>query len=880
MTRPLTSFLNPYHFMPLPDKWDVVKSGYLERDKAKAVLKDHAVAAEGAHLRHDQFGTNLLSGRILCRLTTVSPCVFGNRHEPCGKWSAKVHNYEIDGNPAVASTQLRGLISTIAEAASGSGMRVLVNRGLSYRSDPRRQPRAAIGLVVGERGHRRILPLTFPRLQRGTRLAKEVFSLFKGEAPEPWHALLKKLADGNTGQVALSLGVYLDGYDTGTNKKGNRTPHALDRPHGVLQKLFKGRPLGSSCHANHLTLWKLKAPRVTFKLGETNDGPAVVPLCGGVELTPNEADQLIHRARAGQSPYPVTLEVTPGEIETSLALVEQGEDLQSLINQGWRIGVVRRLRKPRKKDDDLKVLGDKKHELFIPIEHHLDLQARVPTLLKNGDRHLDAESVCLAFENNANTLRELHKDERPFRLMGQPLGRVVLREGDLVHFRLEKELVDSYPAIESVAISSIWREDAGSLFDYFQKLGLEELMPFTKDRVFLSPADQLFGFVEQGGPSSQTDETGRGELTAYASRVRFSAARLHESAQPPVGGFYLNQGRIRGEKEQGSADGWFPLKILSSPKPPCPEFYFESPTGKRLARPDLKPANPHATPQGWKFYLHDPDAMKMTKRSSSYRGASRQIYTWETQNAEGRSARENQKMLVQPVAPGVEFYFHLDFFNLKMDELGVLRYSLQPYADFHHKLGLAKPLGLGTVKIEPLGLFIVKRGKRYRESTALLARAGRSEARYHLVATNIPSEQRDACCARLPARYHREAEALRKARAGAEPGEASWDTDLGFRPLEKVRAALELLGDPDRTEKLQARLKTENTDLLVHYPYTGDPEDELFEWHKTHRDHPTGSYLKPLARASDLIDVVLKQDPRDPEPATLLDPPGGQNAAE
>ncbi|MBK6744816.1 MAG: hypothetical protein IPG66_18425 [Hydrogenophilales bacterium] len=73
----------------------------------------------------------------------------------------------------------------------------------------------------------------------------------------------------------------------------------------------------------------------------------------------------------------------------------------------------------------------------------------------------------------------------------------------------------------------------------------------------------------------------------------------------------------------------------------------------------------------------------------------------------------SQKAWVTPIQPRKDFHFHLDFENLSEWELGALCYALQPSLDYRHKLGMGKPLGLGSIHIEPVGMFLVNRVKRY-----------------------------------------------------------------------------------------------------------------------------------------------------------------------
>ncbi len=54
----------------------------------------------------------------------------------------------------------------------------------------------------------------------------------------------------------------------------------------------------------------------------------------------------------------------------------------------------------------------------------------------------------------------------------------------------------------------------------------------------------------------------------------------------------------------------------------------------------------------------------------------------------------------------------------------MLKFVLRPSQGFRHKLGFAKPLGLGSVRIDPVATFLVDRRHRYGEDTRLLRGGG------------------------------------------------------------------------------------------------------------------------------------------------------------
>jgi len=211
-------------------------------------------------------------------------------------------------------------------------------------------------------------------------------------------------------------------------------------------------------------------------------------------------------------------------------------------------------------------------------------------------------------------------------------------------------------------------------WDFFAALS-PRLLPLHNFRP-LSPAELIFGVVAENPESRQTK---RGAF-ALASRVRVS------DALPTAG-----QSDLLGER--------ITLKILSSPKAsevtapasslpgvasPCTVLYMKNREGrssyipKETLRPGLH------IPQGRKFYLHHQVAAGQTP--------------WRTQ-VRPPDPNANQKNSVQPINSGKRFEFTVQFDNLHPIELALLLYALKPTDQFRHKLGMGKPLGLGTVTV-------------------------------------------------------------------------------------------------------------------------------------------------------------------------------------
>jgi len=85
--------------------------------------------------RHDVYLPSRRSGRLICKLETLSPLVIGNKQTERGEQPALLEPFvdQATENFAVPGSSLRGLISSVAESISGSALRVLTNSTLTRR---------------------------------------------------------------------------------------------------------------------------------------------------------------------------------------------------------------------------------------------------------------------------------------------------------------------------------------------------------------------------------------------------------------------------------------------------------------------------------------------------------------------------------------------------------------------------------------------------------------------------------------------------------------------------------------------------------------------------------------------------------------------------
>jgi len=174
----------------------------------------------------------------------------------------------------------------------------------------------------------------------------------------------------------------------------------------------------------------------------------------------------------------------------------------------------------------------------------------------------------------------------------------------------------------------------------------------------LCTACRVFGWVREGAEDIKRDVP-----TAYAGRVRFSHGTLTD---------------IKGMLTET------PLAILSTPKPTTTEFYLLDSEGKPDFDVDYDDKN--ARLRGRKFYRHYGEISDEESGKEEYR------------RPEGE--RDNQNRTVRDaLKKGATFTFTVDFENLAPLELGALLYALELEDGLVHRLGYAKPLGFGSVKV-------------------------------------------------------------------------------------------------------------------------------------------------------------------------------------
>ncbi len=706
---PGETFLNPYHFVPIrePDT-----GSWLARDDL-----DSSCCHSHGFYRQQVDDRPLYHGRLTCLLETETPLFIGTTGD--SSVTSCIENYRLGNRIAIPAASLRGMLSSLAEAASNSAMRVLHQGILSYRKKAKNALRE-IGMIVLRDGKRFILPLV--PLMEVTKLR---------------HA-------------------YTD----------PAMKHFLDDKNS----------------------WSPRCNRVYYLGRDGNQIPA----------------------------------------ETRGA--------------GMRPGILRLLGREGRHDE----LQNKKHEYFIEIperyvdqDHCFDYRMFIRDRARNGTLvpispvaweryHCLAEERTLSQKNDP----ELQEDKActspkwlPFHLKGRVRERdpendvchLSLRHGDLVFYAEQNRVVSE------ISFSAIWRSRVETS-DRYQAVTVDrfvpkELRPFNRDRRAISPAELLFGFVELDESENSTGKS-RYEQMAFAGKVRLTAGLPVEDVEDSA---LLEPKPIV-------------LKALSSPKPPSPPFYFvmRDGSGAYIAKKDLSPDRHRI--KGRKQYLHglrqrdNPDRVQSLDR---YGHATETAANppWETCHPE---ERPQIKVRVQPVRRKTKFFFHLDFSNLSRWELGLLCYVLRPTACFRHKLGMGKPLGLGSVRIDIASLQLIDRVRRYGTDDLT---AGRYNMGGHFNAS---------CLDLLP-----QQDSPAHDDSGAAPDPGTLRQDFVKTMDETVFRALDLLGNPAHVQR------------PVHYPQVRemDIEDQTFLWF-VDNDKRWQDALQPLTSSSTQLPPLTRRNKR------------------
>ncbi len=535
----MSEFHNPYHFVPVTTN-------------RKNDIDAQSFPDKRGHVTHDRYCDGTYSGKIICRVTTETPIFIGSN---CAK-EAPVDNakeidpFELKSQPAIPASSLRGLISSIAESASNSALRVLEDAKYSYRrlmdtNQPEMfRPLSAIGMVVINKDAEgktqyHLRPLTLPSMVFNDENIASLEDRWKGLFPTP------------------NLKVYI-----GSGNNAIKEPSFHFETFSFERKKYYGIKLKSRN-------WVKGFP--------------------GEIARDNDMNIKNERYLVAQLPIeegaPMRREFEPIEWDE---IPEKDKVL-------YTRGILRVLGCNNRPD----IPNTKKHELFIPYPEEAEKWETFPIQENAIERFYDlSDQRTEASKDNSTPLPYEPKGTQRNEDREKHGNKFRLKEGDLVWFRP----TTTGDEIAEIAFSSVWRgrvettnNKAATTYTFFNSID-SNLLPFNPERTVITLAEQLFGFA---GISKDKNLKLPGAL---AGRVYFSHALFHG---------IKNAHTSAPESENNTAGKPYyegvTLKILDSPKPPSSALYFKNAKNKPsyISKQMLKPGVHH--PQGRKFYLHHRD---------------------------------------------------------------------------------------------------------------------------------------------------------------------------------------------------------------------------------------------------------------------------------
>lgn len=191
-------------------------------------------------------------------------------------------------------------------------------------------------------------------------------------------------------------------------------------------------------------------------------------------------------------------------------------------------------------------------------------------------------------------------------------------------------------------------------------------------------ADAIFGFAKSGKRDDDVPQSVAGRISVrdgVLSPRQTAEACLEERVTP---------------------------RILSEPKPTAFQLYLVQQSDAKRSLRHYDTGNTDTTVRGHKLYWHSKNGLSLGEFSDSE-----------------ATDDSTQHTCIRPVKPGTEFTFRIHFENLRDRELGALLWVLAlpgaPGREYRHKLGMGKPLGLGSVKIDIHKLHLSDRESRYEQ---------------------------------------------------------------------------------------------------------------------------------------------------------------------
>lgn len=783
-------FHNPYVQRPF---------GTIRKHDERLPWVDHAsLKIDTSHHSHARYASKAFHGRIVCKLTTTTPVFVGAgdaEGEQRQNQPKRKENFRLSGEIALPATSLRGMCSSLHESITASRMRILDEGRFSTRASPQ-DALSAVGRVlkIGGKFWLQMLALPVRRIQQNMIRIPAGFrpllpDLLTAEAP------LKSLIGNAHDPLANTYTTY---------SASNTAPWYMEDISGLT---IDTRKMTIHLAANNPTLHiqngyllgKRRAPSSPI----FDAASAKIAASKGVKLErgvlrrmddPDRPFKEINRKHELFIPLSIQQQMIMNELRDTGMLAKSKEmtqqQLEEALGEKYRLlpipdSVVNRFHRladeMTRSQDNQDAIRDEDLRPFHPVG--TTRQAAVPIIVHHGLKH------------SARALR--------------------LKHGDLVYFKPDT----AGTKIDEIAFSSIWRKEIEhDISDWAGELAPRLLSANTAPAP-LSPSELLFGSVE-----SRTTEVNRvpteRPIEAFAAKVQFGFGRAVRAPQvlPAV-----------------------TLKILAAPKLPSPALNFNY-TGPNATQPATK-RNFSTSPSyyslnGTRVYLHAlrDDQRKTANLDRNGTPTPTGKPPWQSHPPEGNQAdyirRHAQRSTVTPIGENETFYFPVNFSNLSQAELESLCACLVPHSTYEHKFGMGKPIGLGSVKIEFSGLYLIDRVKRY--LTTDFDASGRYDSVWNPMNDEFP--------------------------ATLQPERQATGTTGCASPKKLANAQMEQLKSSDPAV-FRAILLTGNPEGVtkpVHYPQLlgSDVEVDTYLWFVTNEKAACRQTLAPFDKGSDRLPTL------------------------
>lgn len=612
---------------------------------------------------------NLYAGRLVCTLKTKTPLIIPDRaDENLNAGENGDHKlypfFQLSGQVCIPGSETKGMLSSLFEALTNSCLRVFdEKRRLSWRMEaknldqwkPGRIIEKQNGLYVDEMEEIRLPLYDNPDLlekiksigKKGYYRTKQIKNKGKTTTKQGQPTRADKLINENAMEIRRILAAGIeDGSFIREVTWFRCYPHGMDSL-ALLEKPMGGFNQNKSYFLkdSETAYLKISGPN---KLEIERLSSAEVNKLSVAEM-PTDRVEVVHND--------VSLDESTVNSRT-LGSVERKRAIPKfeIINNGFKYIM-------KKRCERVFVYPPKSKRKRDKI--HANVMDKFQQLFDEYDR-------------NANKIPPVFRTRLP--------RNGELKDGDLIYFK--RKFIDSGDVTDIIPVRISRIMDDHNLGEKIRGDVRPCIREILDDDIARSMKDQGLKSLFQHHPEGICPACALFGTGFYKGRVSFGFAFPREASDPQ----FLNDGN------------YITLPLLESPRPT-----WAMPRRQIFSTDTTKTPNKQKSDQGKASETtsdHHTTAMKGhdVNEDKGDLVPGRKFYVhhqgWKrvVENSPNENKTKNNRS-VQAIAPEQEFTFEVRFENLRDWELGLLIYSLNLEPGMAHKLGMAKPLGFGSVDI-------------------------------------------------------------------------------------------------------------------------------------------------------------------------------------